>query len=59
MLDELQERIYEALIECDSEEIVNYFIQYHGTQLLTDGFKEHLISEGVMEEDEDEEEEEY
>ena len=59
MLDELQERIYEALIECDSEEVVNYFIQYHGTQLLDEGFKEHLILEGVIEEDEDEEEEDY
>ena len=55
MLDELQEKIYEALIECDSEEVVNCFIQYYGTQLLDEGFKEHLTDEGIMEEDEDEE----
>jgi len=55
MLDELQEKIYEALIECDSEEVVNCFIQYYGTQILDEGFKEHLTDEGIMEEDEDEE----
>jgi len=56
MLDELQEKIFDALIECDSETAVLTFIQYYGTQILDEGFKEHLILEGIIEEDEDEEE---
>ena len=55
MLDELQEKMFDALIECDTETAVLTFIQYYGTQILDEGFKEHLTDEGIMEEDEDEE----
>ena len=55
------ERINEIeniLSELTGEQVCRLFTQYHGCQLLDDGFREHLIDEGYIEdEDEDEGEE--
>jgi hypothetical protein len=60
-MDEEQLKIYDALKNLGSEEMLDIILDYHGTQLLSSGFKEHLIDEGVLEgpeEVEDDEEEE-
>ncbi|GHV78608.1 hypothetical protein AGMMS49944_03990 [Spirochaetia bacterium] len=35
-----------------------HFTNYYGTQLLDDGFAEHLVEEGVLEEEPEEDEDE-
>lgn len=63
-MDEEQLKIYNALKDLGSEEMLDIILDYHGTQLLSNGFKEHLIDEGVLEapeeveDDEDDEENE-
>jgi hypothetical protein len=53
----VQDEIWDAMAEMSGEEVLQHFTNYHGTQLLDDGFKEYLIDEGVLleelEEDED------
>ena len=58
MTQEKQEKLWEVLSELTGEQVLRLFIQWHGTQLLTDGFLSHVIAEGYMEEEEEEEEEE-
>lgn len=53
----LQEKTYDVLMGLSTEQAVDAFLNWHGTQLLDDGFREHLIDEGYMEEEEEEEEE--
>lgn len=50
--------IANALCELTGEQVLDLFTQYHGYQLLDNGFYRHLIDEGILE-DEEEEEEEY
>ena len=48
------ERINEIeniLSELTGEQVCRLFTQYHGYQLLDDGFREHLIDEGYMEDE--------
>ena len=55
------ERINEiesVLSDLTGEQVCRLFTQYHGCQLLDDGFREHLIDEGILPEEEEEEEEE-
>ncbi len=59
MTDE-QAKIWDALCELDGETVARLFTNYHGNQLLDEGFHEFLIDEGVMEEEYDwEADEEY
>jgi hypothetical protein len=52
----VQDKIWNALAGMSGEEVLQHFTNYHGTQLLDDGFKEHLIEEGVLEEEPEEDE---
>ena len=49
-----QEKMYDVLLELTTEQAIGALLNWHGTQLLDDGFMQHLIDEGYME-DEDEE----
>jgi hypothetical protein len=52
------ETIEEALCELTGEQVYILFTQYHGLQLLDEGFYQHLVDEGVLPKEEEEEEEE-
>lgn len=56
-----QAKIWDALCELDGETVAGLFTDYHGNQLLDEGFYKFLIDEGFMEEEydwgEDEEDE--
>jgi hypothetical protein len=45
------ETIDSALCELTGEQVYILFTQYHGLQLLDDGFRKHLIDEGYMEDE--------
>ena len=49
-----QEQIWDTLCELDGETVARLFLDYHGMQILDEGFREHLQDEGVLEPDEDE-----
>ena len=59
-MTEKQEMMWDILVELDGETVAQLFTDYHGLQLLDDGFYEHLVEEGYIdeepEEDEDDEE---
>lgn len=44
--------IESALCELTGEQVMDLFTQYHGYQLLDEGFYRHLIDEGVLLDDE-------
>jgi hypothetical protein len=48
--------IFEALSELSGEQVLRYFLGWHGTQLLDEGFYQYLIDEGVLPEEEEEDE---
>ena len=49
------ETIESALCELTGEQVYILFTQYHGLQLLDEGFYQHLVDEDVLlDEDEDE-----
>lgn len=48
MLDKHQREIWEALCELSGEQVLNLLTDWHGTQLLSEDFKEFLEDEGVM-----------
>ena len=50
------ETIESALCELTGEQVFIFFTQYHGLQLLDEGFYQHLIDEGILEEEEEENE---
>ena len=52
--------IYSLLCDLNGEQVLQLLTDYHGMQLLDDGFVDHLDSEGIIElvEDEDEDEDE-
>jgi hypothetical protein len=54
-MNEKQERMWDILCELDGETVARLFTDYHGTQLLDDGFREFLQGEGYMDEDDDNE----
>lgn len=58
MMDEKQREMWYLLCDLDAEKALGLLTDYHGLQLLDDGFYEHLISEGYIDEPEEEEEEE-
>jgi hypothetical protein len=57
-MNEKQERIWETLVSLDSKTVLAVLTDYHGLQLLDEGFAGFLIDEGYLEEEEEEEEEE-
>lgn len=56
-MDKKQQKMYEALKELGTEEAVDVILDFLGIQILDDDFHQHLIDEGILEEEEDEEEE--
>jgi hypothetical protein len=57
-MSEKQEQMWDILCELDGETVARLFTDYHGNQLLDDGFREFLQDEGYMEPDEDDEDDE-
>jgi len=57
-VDNKQDKMWDALMECDTEMVMMAFTNYHGMQLLNDGFYKFLIEEGIMEGDGEEEDNE-
>ena len=59
-MNEKQEMMWDILVELDGETVAQLLTDWHGLQLLDNGFYEHLIEEGYIdeepEEDEDDEE---
>ena len=43
-----QLKMYNALLELDTETAINALLDWHGTQLLSAGFLSHLINEGLL-----------
>lgn len=56
-MDERQQEMWDLLCNIPAEKAVGLLTDYHGLQLLNDGFYEHLISEGYIDEPEEEEDE--
>ena len=44
----LQEEMWDTLCELSGEEVLRLLTDWHGLQLLDEGFREHLADEGVM-----------
>ena len=57
-MDERQEEMWDLLVELSGETVAQLMTDYHGTQLLDEGFRQHLIDEGYLDEEEEYEEEE-
>ena len=55
-MNDMQMEMWDALCELSGEEVARMFTDYHGNQLLDEGFRTYLGEEGVMPEVEDEEE---
>lgn len=52
-MNEKQEQMWDMLCELDGETVARLFTDYHGNQLLDDGFREFLQDEGYLELDEE------
>jgi hypothetical protein len=50
------EQAWDTLASLDSETLLRVITDYHGMQLLDDGFAEFLVDEGLMEQADDDEE---
>ena len=48
-MDELQRKIWALLCRESGEKVASLLTDYHGLQLLDEGFAQHLIDEGVCE----------
>lgn len=48
MTQEKQNEFYEELEQLTSEQVLSAFINWHGTQLLTDEFLEYCIEAGYI-----------
>ncbi len=51
--------MWDLLCDLEAETVLNLLTDWHGLQLLDDGFYDHLINEGYIDEPEPEIEEEY
>jgi hypothetical protein len=51
------DEVWDALVSLDSETLLRVITDYHGMQILDDGFANHLVDEGLMEPAEDDEDE--
>ena len=52
-MNDTQLEMWDALCELSGEEVARLFTDYHGTCLLSDGFRAFLGDEGVMPEIDD------
>lgn len=52
-----QTKIWDVLAELDGEEVLRVLTDWHGLQILDDGFYGHLVDEGYIEEPEEKEDE--
>jgi len=48
-IEEKRNLAREALIEHTSERVLEILTDYHGMQILSEGFIEHLVDEGILE----------
>lgn len=55
-MTEKQEKMWDVLVGLEGEDVARLFTDWHGTQLLSDGFYEHMIEEGYIEEEPEDEE---
>ena len=51
-----QMEVYNALAELDGKTVIALVTDYLGMQIIDEDFKQFLVNEGVMDEDEDEDE---
>lgn len=47
-MTDMQEKIWDTLVEMSGENVARAFINYYGNQLLSDDFHKFLIDEGYM-----------
>ena len=47
-MTDMQEAMWYALCDLPGEEVLRLLTDWHGLQLLDEGFREHLADEGVM-----------
>lgn len=52
MTNEQQNKLIVVLERMSGEDVLHLFLDFHGTQLLCDGFAEHCIDEGKVDADE-------
>lgn len=57
-MNEKQQKIYDVLTDLGSNELLDVLLNYTGLQLLNNGLYDHLIDEGLIDEEETEEDEE-
>jgi hypothetical protein len=57
MTTEQQDQVWDTLVSLDSLTLLRALTDYHGTQLLDEGFADFLVDEGLMEGSEDEDDE--
>lgn len=50
-MTQIQRRIFAALSRLGGEEVARLLTDYHGTQLLDEGFGEFLVDEGAADRD--------
>lgn len=50
-MTKIQRRIYAALTRLGGEEVARLLTDYHGAQLLDEGFGEFLVDEGAVDRD--------
>lgn len=50
-MTKIQRRIYAALTRLGGEEVARLLTDYHGAQLLDEGFGEFLVDEGAADRD--------
>jgi len=50
-MSENQKVMWDLLCTLTGEEVARLFTDYHGMQLMDDGFMEHIQTEGYLEED--------
>lgn len=55
-MTEKQEQMWDVLAGLDGETVARLLTDWHGTQLLDDGFFGHLVDEGYIDETEEGEE---
>jgi hypothetical protein len=44
----VQKQVWDALVSLDGEAVLRALTDYHGTQLLDEGFAEFLVDEGLL-----------
>lgn len=50
-MTQIQRRVYEILTRLSGEKVAQLLMDYHGNQLLDEGFGDFLVDEGVADRD--------